>query len=122
MHSFLSRALASAGYAGIEIRVTPVRTEIRIKAAKATEVVGERGRKIRELTSMVQKRFGYPQDAVELNVEQLNIKSLSASIQAENCKYKLLNKVPVRLAANSIIKTVMRDARGCEVQISGKLR
>jgi len=32
LHCFLSKALQSAGYAGIEIRVTPIRTEIRIKA------------------------------------------------------------------------------------------
>jgi len=45
--------LTSAGYAGIDIRVTPVKTEIRIKAAKVKEVCGVDGRKIRELTSLV---------------------------------------------------------------------
>ena len=34
LHNFLSKALTAAGYAGIEVRVTPVKTEIRIKAAK----------------------------------------------------------------------------------------
>ena len=33
LHSLLSKALEKAGYAGIEVRVTPVKTEIRIKAA-----------------------------------------------------------------------------------------
>ena len=38
-------------------------------------------------------------------------------------KFKLLNNIPVRLAANSIIKAVMADkAIGCEVKISGKLK
>ena len=40
LHAFLSRALETAGYAGIEVRVTPVKTEIRIKAAKVHEVIG----------------------------------------------------------------------------------
>lgn len=53
VHSFLGRALASAGYAGIEIRVTPVKTEIEIKASKIMDVVGVDGRKIRELTALI---------------------------------------------------------------------
>jgi small subunit ribosomal protein S3e len=36
----LGKALLEAGYAGIEVRVTPVKTEIRIKATKAKEVMG----------------------------------------------------------------------------------
>jgi len=30
LHAFLSKALKTAGYAGIQVRVTPVQTEIRI--------------------------------------------------------------------------------------------
>lgn len=37
--------------------------------------------------------------------------------------YKLLKDVPVRLAANYIIKSVIQDgAKGCEIIISGKLK
>jgi small subunit ribosomal protein S3e len=123
LHNFLTRALAPAGYAGIEIRVTPVKTEIRIKAAKIPEVLGQDGLKIRELTSLVQKRFGYDKDAVELKVSGVAKKGMCASAQAEIMKFKLLKGVPVRMAANSIIRSVTKEgARGCEVIISGKLR
>merc|ERR1712070_785325 len=39
-------------------------------------------------------------------------------------KFKLLNGVPVRMAANNIMGTVMRrgGATGCEVIVSGKVR
>ena len=53
----LSRQLAEDGYAGIEVRVTPVRTEIIIKATRTQDVLGEKGQRIRELTSVVQKRY-----------------------------------------------------------------
>jgi small subunit ribosomal protein S3e len=66
LHSFLSKALSSAGYAGIQVRVTPVQTEIRIMAAQIKEVLGVDGRKLRELTSLVQKRFDYVKDQVTL--------------------------------------------------------
>jgi len=123
LHQFLSRAIAAAGYAGIEIRVTPVKTEIRIKATKTTEVIGPEGVKIRELTALVQKRFNYEKDSVELMVERITKKGFCAAAQAELLKAKLVQGIPVRMAANSIIKTVIKDqARGCEVIISGKLR
>jgi len=123
LHTFLTRALASAGYAGIEIRVTPVKTEIRIKAAKVQEVLGQDGLKIRELTSLVQKRFGYAPDAVDLKVASIFKKGMCASAQAEVVKFKLLKGVPVRMAAISVIRNVVKEgARGCEIIISGKLR
>jgi len=53
LHSFLTKALSTAGYAGIEVRVTPIKTEIRIRATKVQDVMGVDGRKIRELTSLV---------------------------------------------------------------------
>lgn len=59
LHSFLSKALVSAGYAGIEIRTTAVKTEIGIKATKTSEVLGVDGRKIRELKALICKRFNY---------------------------------------------------------------
>lgn len=54
---FLRTELAEDGYAGVEVRVTPIRTEIIIKATRTQEVLGEKGQRIRELTSVVQKRL-----------------------------------------------------------------
>ncbi len=52
-----SRELAENGYAGVEVRVTAQRTEIIIKATRTQDVLGEKGQRIRELTSVVQKRY-----------------------------------------------------------------
>ncbi|KAF2579543.1 hypothetical protein F2Q68_00001174 [Brassica cretica] len=51
--------LAEDGYSGVEVRVTPMRTEIIIRATRTQNVLGEKGRRIRELTSLVQKRFRF---------------------------------------------------------------
>lgn len=56
LNEFLTRQLAEDGYSGVEIRVTPTRTEIIIMATKTLNVLGEKGRRIRELTAVVQKR------------------------------------------------------------------
>ena len=66
MNNFLTRELAEDGYSGVEVRVTPTRTEIIILATRTQNVLGEKGRRIRELTSVVQKRFGFPEGTVEV--------------------------------------------------------
>ena len=67
LNNFLTRELAEDGYSGVEVRVTPTRTEIIILATRTQNVLGEKGRRIRELTSVVQKRFGFPEGTVEVN-------------------------------------------------------
>jgi ribosomal protein S3 len=52
----LTRELAEDGYAGVEVRVVPLRTEIIIRATRTQNVLGEKGQRIRELTSVIQKR------------------------------------------------------------------
>lgn len=52
-----SRQLAEDGYAGLEVRVTSATIEIIIKATRTQDVLGEKGQRIRELTSVVQKRL-----------------------------------------------------------------
>ena len=123
LHEFFQTSLKSAGYAGIEVKVTPAQTKIVVSVTKAREARGEDGRRTNELTSLLQKRFGYKKDAIEIIFKPILKKGLCASAQVENLKYKLLEKVPVRLAAQSIIRGVMKDgALGCEVLVSGKLR
>ena len=50
LNEFLTRELAEDGYSGVEVRVTPSRTEIIIMATKTQQVLDEKGRRIRELT------------------------------------------------------------------------
>jgi small subunit ribosomal protein S3e len=64
LNEFLTRELAEDGYSGVEVRVTPTRTEIIIMATRTQNVLGEKGRRIRELTAVVQKRFEFPENSV----------------------------------------------------------
>jgi small subunit ribosomal protein S3e len=57
---------------------------------------GEKGRRIRELTSVVQKRFKFKEGAVELYAEKVNNRGLCAIAQAESLRYKLLGGLAVR--------------------------
>ena len=123
LNTFFTKELAEDGYSGVEVRVTPTRTEIIILATKTQQVLGEKGRRIRELTSVVQKRFNFDDDTVELYAEKVATRGLCAVAQAESLKYKLLGGLPVRRACYSVLRFVMESgAKGCEIIVSGKLR
>ncbi|KAL7754481.1 40S ribosomal protein S3 [Sorochytrium milnesiophthora] len=123
LNEFFQRELAEDGYSGVEVRVTPARTEIIIRATRTQEVLGEKGRRIRELTAVVQKRFNFPDGSVELYAERVANRGLCAIAQCESLRYKLLEGLAVRRAAYGVMRYVMESgAKGCEVVISGKLR
>eukprot|EP00756_Hemistasia_phaeocysticola_P039982 Hpha_TRINITY_DN16841_c2_g4::TRINITY_DN16841_c2_g4_i1::g.149364::m.149364/K02985/RP-S3e, RPS3; small subunit ribosomal protein S3e len=122
LNEFLRRELGEDGYSGVEVRVTPQRTEIIIRATRTKEVLGG-GRRIRELTSVVQKRFRFPEGGVELYAERVANRGLSAIAQAESLRYKLLGGLPIRRAAYGVMRFVMEsEAKGIEVCVSGKIR
>lgn len=123
LYEFLQRELAEDGFSGLEHRVTPARTEIVIKATKTKEVLGDKGRRIRELTSLVQQRWKYPEGGVQLFVERVQARGLSAMAQAESLRFKLLGQLPIRRAAMGIMRYVMESgAKGVEVIVAGKIR
>jgi small subunit ribosomal protein S3e len=51
LNEFFQRELAEEGYSGVEVRVTPTVTDIIIRATHTQEVLGEQGRRIREVCS-----------------------------------------------------------------------
>jgi small subunit ribosomal protein S3e len=123
LNNFLMRELAEDGYSGVEVRKTPTRTEVIIMATRTQNVLGEKGRRIRELTSVVQKRFNFPENTVELYAEKVGNRGLCAVAQCESLRYKLIGGLAVRRACYGVLRFIMESgARGCEVVVSGKLR
>ena len=123
LNEFLQRELGEDGYSGVEVRVTPMRTEIIIRATRTQSVLGEKGQRIRELTSQVQKRFNFPEGNVELYAERVQNRALCAIAQAESIRYKLLGGLAARRACNGVLRYVLENgAKGAEIIISGKLR
>uniref|UniRef100_A0A8D2HUA2 Small ribosomal subunit protein uS3 n=1 Tax=Urocitellus parryii TaxID=9999 RepID=A0A8D2HUA2_UROPR len=93
------------------------------RRGRTQNVLGEKGRRIRELTAVVQKRFGFPEGSVELYAEKVATRGLCAIAQAESLRYKLLGGLAVRRACYGVLRFIMESgAKGCEVVVSGKLR
>ncbi|VEL40040.1 unnamed protein product [Protopolystoma xenopodis] len=123
LDEFLRRELAEDGYSGMQVRETRRNTEVIILATKTQSVLGDCSKRIRELTSVVQKRFGYEANTICLYAEKMNFRGLSAIAQAESLRYKLLNGLPVRKACYGILRYIMESgARGAEVVVSGKIK
>jgi len=123
LNEFFQRELAVEGYSGCEVRVTPARTEIIVRATQTQDVLGEKGRRIRELTSLIQKRFNFAENTVELYAEKVAVRGLCAAAQCESLRYKLLAGLAVRRACYGVVRYIMESgAKGCEVVVSGKLR
>eukprot|EP01126_Amoeba_proteus_P027040 TRINITY_DN267_c0_g2_i10.p1 TRINITY_DN267_c0_g2~~TRINITY_DN267_c0_g2_i10.p1 ORF type:complete len:228 (-),score=35.36 TRINITY_DN267_c0_g2_i10:97-780(-) len=123
LNKFLTNELSEDGYSGVEVRVTPQRTEVIIRATRTTNVLGDKGRRIRELTAVVTKRFGLKEGSIELFAERVLYRGLSAIAQAESLRFKLLHGLAVRRACYGVLRFVMEnEAKGCEIIVSGKLR
>nr|GLL37963.1 40S ribosomal protein S3-2-like [Ipomoea trifida] len=85
--------------------------EIILRATRTQNVLGDKGRRIRELTSLVQKHFKFEDNSVDLYVEKMNNRDLYAIAQAESLR-----------ACYSVLRCVIESgAKGCEVIVSVKL-
>jgi len=127
LNEFLQKTLGMEGYAGIEVRATTVNTEIRVRAAKATDIIAKQTRKVKEIKALIEKRFNYndTDKKIDLSIKPVPYdRNLCAAANVETLKYKLLTGTPVRMAANNILGTVMRrgGATGCEIRVAGKIR
>merc|ERR1719474_1207746 len=95
LDGFLRKELAEDGYSGVEVRITPKRTEIIILATRTQN----------------------------LFAEKVANRGLCAIAQCESLRYKLMGGLAVRRAAYGVLRFIMESgAKGCEVVISGKLR
>merc|ERR1711981_550664 len=122
LDEFLKRELAEDGYSGVIVRKSKT-CEIIIIATRPSQVLGEKSRRIRELTRIVNMRWGAEQGQMDLFVERVAARGLCAVAQAESLRYKLLGGLAVRRAAYGVLRFVMESgAKGCEVVISGKIR
>ena len=71
----------------------------------------------------MQKRFGFPENSVELFAERVENRGICAMAQAESLRFKLLGGLVVRRACYGVLRFVMENgAKGCEVRVAGKLR
>ncbi|KAL7712413.1 Small ribosomal subunit protein uS3 [Entamoeba marina] len=123
LNELLQRELSADGYSGVEVRKNGSKFQIVIRATRTTNIIGDKGRRIHELTNLLVQRFGFSRDKLDLYVERVLMRGLCPVSQAESIKYKIKEGIAVRRAASSVMRLIMDSgAKGVEVTISGKLK
>jgi len=117
---YLEKELRRAGYGGLDIKKTPLGTKVVIFVERPGFVIGRGGRKIRELTRILERQFGLENPQIE--VEEIKNPYFNAKVQATRFAQALERGVHFRRAAYAAIRAIMNNgARGVEIRISGKL-
>jgi len=117
---YLSQELKRAGYSRVETTKTPLGTRIVIYAAKPGLVIGRRGQSIRDLTKILEERFGV--ENPQISVATLESPELDAKVVASQIAMALQRGIHFRRAAYwALQRTTEAGALGVEICIRGKL-
>ena len=120
INEFLRSELVRAGFAGVDLQRTPLGVRITLRTSRPGLVIGKGGKRIQEITDILQDRFGLEMPQIE--VEEVAEPDLDAQIMAERLAYSLDRGRHYRRAGYYILRKVMdAGARGVEIIISGKV-
>jgi small subunit ribosomal protein S3 len=116
----LFRETQRAGFGGLDVARTPLGTHITLIAERPGMVIGRRGATINRLTDEVENVFGF--DNPQIEVQEADIPALNPGIMAQKLAIALEKGWHFRRAGHSTVMRIMdAGARGCQVEISGKL-
>lgn len=120
INEYLRSELVRAGFAGVDIQKTPLGVRITLKTSRPGLVIGKGGKRIQEITDVLQEKFGLEMPQIE--VEEVPNPDLDAQIMAERLAYSLDRGRHYRRAGYYILRKVMdAGAKGVEIIISGKV-
>ncbi len=120
INEYLRSELVRAGFAGVDVQKTPLGVRITLKTSRPGLVIGKGGKRIQEITEVLESRFGLEMPQIE--VDEVKNPDLDAQIMAERLAYSLDRGRHYRRAGYYILRKVMdAGARGVEIVISGKV-
>jgi len=116
----LQNDLKRAGYSHVELTKSPVGTRVVIYASKPGMVIGRRGQSIKDLTKLLETKFGI--ENPQLSVAAIEVPEQDPKVVASQVAQALQRGVHFRRAAYWAIQRVMESqALGVEIVIRGKL-
>ncbi len=120
INEYLRSELVRAGFAGIDLQRTPLGVRITLKTSRPGLVIGKGGKRIQEITDVLQNKFHL--ELPQIEVEEVEEPDLDAQIMAERLAYSLDRGRHYRRAGYYILRKVMdAGARGVEIIVSGKV-
>jgi small subunit ribosomal protein S3 len=120
LKEYLRRATDAAGFGGIEIQRTPLGTRIILEVEKPGLVIGKKGDKIKEITSVIEKEYKIENPQIE--VKQSEKPNLNSLIMAKKIASALESGWHFRRAGHSTLKRIMDSgAKGAQITIGGRI-
>lgn len=122
IRKYIADTLSRAGISRVLIERFSKKIRITIEAGRAGLVIGKKGSNIDKLTSDLQRITGLPKDAVELNIEEVKVPDLSATLVAEEVARKIEHRIAFRRAMKqAVYNSRARGAQGIKIRCSGRL-
>lgn len=120
LKEYLMKEVSRAGFGGLDVQRTPMGTRIILTTERPGLVIGRRGQTIKNLTAVIEDRFGFENPQIE--VQEVENASLNAQIMAEKLAFSLERGWHFRRAGHSTVRRIMdAGARGCHIIVAGKL-
>lgn len=117
---YLRSELVRAGFAGLDLQNTPLGVRITLRTSRPGLVIGKGGKRIQEITDVLQSRFGLEMPQIE--VEEVQNPDLDAQIMAERLAYSLERGRHYRRAGYYILRKAMdAGAIGITITVAGKV-
>lgn len=120
LKEYLMKEVSRAGFGGLDVQRTPMGTRVILTTERPGLVIGRRGQTIKNLTAVIEDRFGFENPQIE--VQEVKNASLNAQIMAEKLAFSLERGWHFRRAGHSTVRRIMdAGARGCHIIVAGKL-
>lgn len=121
LKEYLMKEVSRAGFGGLDVQRTPMGTRVLLTTERPGLVIGRRGQTIKNLTTVIEERFGFENPQIE--VQEVKEPSLNAQIMAEKLAFSLERGWHFRRAGHSTVRRIMDigKARGCHIILAGKL-
>jgi small subunit ribosomal protein S3 len=111
--------LAHAGLSDITIRKDANEVEVNIHTARPGIVIGKSGSEVDALRKDLHRMTG---KAIKVNILEIKRPELDAKLVAQSIAEQLQNRVAFRRAMKRSLTSAMRSgAKGCKIQVSGRL-
>lgn len=121
LNEYFRNELERAGYGGMEIKRTPMGTQITVKVEKPGMIIGKDGRRIKRLTDEILHKQEL--DNPQIDVQPIEVPELNAQLMANRLAKLIERGWHFRRAGRSTLQRIIdRGALGCEIIMSGKLK
>ena len=122
VREYIKRERGKGRISAVTIEYTPVGEKIIVATSRPGQVIGRKGEKINELTSVLKKRFKL--DNPHIEIKEITVPLLDAQLVADDIALMLERKGSLKfkvIAYKQLQQIIKAKALGAEIVLSGKL-